>query len=236
MEQCCNIYENTSFCGESGGSLHPGGLALTEEALTASAVLSGSTILDLGCGSGRTVEWLLEKGYLAEGLDASAVLIEEGLTRSSGLPIRVGNSDRLPYLDQMFDAVLLECTFTVFHFREVTLKEIYRVLKPDGKLIICDFYLLPQSKDKKLSLALLTCLNGILTKELLLEKLAQYRLDLITFEDKNYIYKKLLFDIIMEHGSLDLFWRQICAEGADACQTGLKGNKLSYFYGIWQRS
>lgn len=46
----------------------------------------GSSIIDLGCGSGRDLKYFKEHGYLAEGLDASEKLCE--LARDySGCPI-----------------------------------------------------------------------------------------------------------------------------------------------------
>lgn len=230
---CCNIYETASLCGERGGPQHPGGLELTAEAIENAALPAGARVLDLGCGSGMTVEWLIDNGFRAEGIDVSVVLVEEGQSR--GLPLKAGKSDSLPYEDSIFDAVLLECTLSVFGQRGKTLDEIFRVLKPDGKLIISDFYILPGSKDDRLTLSLITCLNGILTQKLLKEELAGHGFPLLKFKDMNHAYKRLLFDIIMEHGSLDSFWQGLCSGAVMDSRTDLRGNKLSYFYGIWHK-
>ncbi|MCG3177277.1 MAG: Ubiquinone/menaquinone biosynthesis C-methyltransferase UbiE [Candidatus Omnitrophica bacterium] len=64
------------------------------------------TVLDVGCGTGRGVRYLLDKGYDACGVDPSEDLLDEA--RAKGIaPDRLVRSDgeRLPYADGSFDAV-----------------------------------------------------------------------------------------------------------------------------------
>lgn len=53
---------------------------------------------------------------------------------------RLGNIDDIPFSDNLFDVVM--CSFMIFHMSEATrrkgIAEIYRVLKPKGRLLVLD--------------------------------------------------------------------------------------------------
>ena len=100
-------------------------------------------ILDLGCGTGRHLLYLLKKGFEVYGLDGSPNglkitkiwLTEENLT--SELTCQKIEED-FPYKDGFFDAVI---SIQVIHHNLVkdilfTVKEIKRILKPDGFIFL----------------------------------------------------------------------------------------------------
>lgn len=99
------------------------------------------SILDIGCGTGTLLRKVLNERpqVKACGLDLS----QEMLNIARGkLPKRVqltwGEAEVLPYSDQMFDIVIIVDSLRFFENPERAVKESYRVLKPGGKLIICD--------------------------------------------------------------------------------------------------
>ncbi|MBS7287965.1 MAG: methyltransferase domain-containing protein [Candidatus Freyarchaeota archaeon] len=102
-------------------------------------------ILDLCCGQGRHSLELARRGYrFVEGLDRSHYLINKAKERArrEGLNVRfkVGDARRLPYPPDTFDVVLiLGNSFgyfeTVYDDLRV-LKEVFRVLKPWGRILI----------------------------------------------------------------------------------------------------
>jgi len=70
--------------------------------------------LDVGCGSGRGVRYLLEKGFEVLGIEPVAELLEVAINKhgvSSSLLLK-GEGESLPFADQSFDAV---CEFAVLH-------------------------------------------------------------------------------------------------------------------------
>ena len=229
----CKLYESGALSGFLGESFHPGGLELTERALRDSDLPRQARILDIGCGSGETVFWLVGHNHKAEGIDSSSKLISKGLENNPGLPIKEGFSESLPYDDGIFDGVLLECTLSLFEDSDQSLEEINRVLKRNGKLIVSDFYLLAGAES--LSLPLVTCLNGVEKKEAIIKRMAIKGFSLLKFCDQNYYYKKMIFDIIMEYGSLDNFWSSLNREKEQCFCDSLKGKKLSYFYAVFQK-
>jgi len=107
----------------------------------------GQRVLDLGCGTGTLT--LMAKAQRPEadvvGIDADPTILEIAKAKSNagGLEIEFeqGMSFELPFADASFDRVL---SSLLFHHlsREAksrTLKEIVRVLRPDGQLHIADW-------------------------------------------------------------------------------------------------
>jgi len=104
-----------------------------------------SKVLDLACGQGRHTLELNRRGFKnVEGFDRSHYLISKAKSRArkEGLPtkFREGDARRLPYPADTFDTVMiLGNSFGYFESVEEdlrVLKEVIRVLKPWGKLLI----------------------------------------------------------------------------------------------------
>ncbi|HDS30143.1 MAG TPA: methyltransferase domain-containing protein, partial [Firmicutes bacterium] len=102
-------------------------------------------ILDLCCGQGRHTLELARRGFRnAEGLDRSHYLISKAKERSKsealGIKFREGDAKKLPYPPDTFEAVLILGNsfgyFETLHDDLSVLKEVMRVLKPWGKLLI----------------------------------------------------------------------------------------------------
>lgn len=102
-------------------------------------------ILDLACGQGRHSLELARRGYKnIEGLDRSHYLIQRGkaAAKKENLPVRFreGDARKIPFPVDNFDAaMILGNSFGYFenpHDDERVLKEIRRVLKPWGKILV----------------------------------------------------------------------------------------------------
>jgi D-alanine-D-alanine ligase len=108
-------------------------------------VVPEDKILDLCCGQGRHALEFARRGFSnIEGYDRSQYLIRKARTRAQKenlqIRFREGDARRLPYPSNTFDLVtILGNSFGYFdsslHDRKV-LEEIYRVLKPGGKVFI----------------------------------------------------------------------------------------------------
>lgn len=92
------------------------------------------TILDVGCGSGATLQVLEDYGYTI-GLDpypsAIALSKRRGLTH-----LVVGDATQLPYDKQTFDLVTALDVVEHIADDEAALREFHRVLAPDGQLLV----------------------------------------------------------------------------------------------------
>lgn len=104
-------------------------------------------ILDIACGTGDFSIAIAEHSGEATkilGLDISEGMLEVMKRKLSekGLENRVntmvGDSESLPFDDGTFDRVTIAFGIRNFEHREKALKEILRVLKPDGRLIILE--------------------------------------------------------------------------------------------------
>lgn len=94
-------------------------------------------ILDVGCGTGGLTKYLEKYGEVV-GVDSSKTAIK--LTKSRGVKVVEGEVELLPFSDNEFDLV---CIFDVLYHERVgfvdrALRELYRVVKPGGYLLITD--------------------------------------------------------------------------------------------------
>jgi SAM-dependent methyltransferase len=100
------------------------------------AVPSGSRILDIGCGTGEMVAKLTERGYEAWGVDLAEPMIAYASRRYPSVRFRVGDIEKIPFDDSMFDAVVCLGVIEYLVDDDQALKEMRRVLKPGGSAII----------------------------------------------------------------------------------------------------
>ena len=103
--------------------------------------------LEIGPGPGYLgLEWLKNTlGTTLKGLDISAdmIAVAERNARAYGLHDRVeyvrSSGAKLPFEDGLFDAVFTASSLHEWSEPKETLHEIWRVLKPGGRLLILDF-------------------------------------------------------------------------------------------------
>lgn len=102
------------------------------------AKIHGRTLL-VAVGTGNDLKYLPSDCNLIA-IDISPRMIQRARTkaRSEGGNIRMVLTDaqRLPFADQTFDTVLTVCTFCSIPDPVEGLQELYRVLKPGGRLLM----------------------------------------------------------------------------------------------------
>jgi demethylmenaquinone methyltransferase/2-methoxy-6-polyprenyl-1,4-benzoquinol methylase len=106
----------------------------------------GDSVLDVGCGTGNVTRFLEYEAmnYLAldvVGVDCSKNMIEEARRLTPGeAKYEVGNAGKLRFADASFDCVTT--CYTLRNFSDVpeTLREMFRVCKPNGTLLILDAF------------------------------------------------------------------------------------------------
>ncbi|MBF0142159.1 MAG: class I SAM-dependent methyltransferase [Magnetococcales bacterium] len=84
-------------------------------------------LLDIGCGSNRLVREYRADGFSGEGVDVHPW---------PGVDRVVDDSGSLPYEDGDFDSVVLIACINHIPNRSAVLAEVYRLLTPDGRLIL----------------------------------------------------------------------------------------------------
>jgi len=104
----------------------------------------GDQVLDVGCGSGALVPWILpgikETGLLHE-LDYAEKMIEENkkLHPEKNIRFWVADVANVPLEAESCDAVICFSCFPHFHDKEGSLREMARVLKRGGHLVVAHF-------------------------------------------------------------------------------------------------
>lgn len=93
------------------------------------ARLKPCRILDMGSGSGLSLEFLKSLGFEAVGVDIKK-------TAHSAC----GDIRALDFPSESFDAALSECSFFISGDFEAALNEAVRILRPGGKLLLADVF------------------------------------------------------------------------------------------------
>lgn len=99
--------------------------------------LSGSYILDIGCGDGHAASLLLKGGDFAYiGFDYSQQKLKSINMKQQSSAVMVGDAENIPVTDKSIDYIL--CLETLEHLvqPDVSVKEISRVLREKGICII----------------------------------------------------------------------------------------------------
>ncbi len=104
-----------------------------------------NSILDVGCGTGILLEQLLKTGNDLQlfGLDISDTMLTVAKKKFSGTNVQLtlGSAIHMPFKDNSFDFVT--CVHSFHHHPDTlqSLKEMKRVVKKGGKVIILDNFL-----------------------------------------------------------------------------------------------
>lgn len=126
------------FLAEFGVSgAHPGGFSLTKELLSAVNLSKGASILEIGCGTGQTAEYIASSfDCTVTAIDNHPVMVEKAMTRlkKQNVEVEYGEAGKLFFSDQAFDFVLAESVISFTPSIDQTLREIVRVLKKDGAM------------------------------------------------------------------------------------------------------
>jgi ubiquinone/menaquinone biosynthesis C-methylase UbiE len=136
---------------------------------------AGEHVLDLGSGAGVDV-FLAARKVGPTGRVIGVDMTPEMLARARGnaarhgfanVEFREGRLEALPVEDASIDAVTSNCVINLVPDKAVVFREVARVLKPGGRIVISDILLdgrLPEALEKDV-LAYVGCVSGAILRE-----------------------------------------------------------------------
>ncbi|MEU4212831.1 demethylmenaquinone methyltransferase [Streptomyces sp. NPDC026206] len=102
------------------------------------AARPGEKVLDLAAGTGTSSLPFAADGAYVVPCDFSTGMLREGKKRNPWLPLTAGDATKLPFADDVFDAVTISFGLRNVQDTGAALREMLRVTKPGGRVVICE--------------------------------------------------------------------------------------------------
>jgi SAM-dependent methyltransferase len=101
--------------------------------LDAAGAVPGARLLDVACGPGHVAAAAARRGASVIGIDFSQAMVESALQQYPELEFQVGDAERLDFLKESFEAVVMN--FGMLHLArpDEAIAEAFRVLRPGGR-------------------------------------------------------------------------------------------------------
>ncbi|MFC9651792.1 MULTISPECIES: demethylmenaquinone methyltransferase [unclassified Streptomyces] len=96
-------------------------------------------VLDLAAGTATSSMSLAAAGAYVVPCDFSQGMLRTGKKRHPWMPFTAGDATKLPFADGVFDAVTISFGLRNVQDTDLALRELYRVTKPGGRIVICEF-------------------------------------------------------------------------------------------------
>ncbi|MDA5280565.1 demethylmenaquinone methyltransferase [Streptomyces sp. NPDC054904] len=109
------------------------------EVAKAVAARPGQKVLDLAAGTATSSLPFAATGAYVVPCDFSLGMLREGKKKHSWLPLTAGDATKLPFKDGVFDSVTISFGLRNVQDTDAALRELYRVTKPGGQVVICEF-------------------------------------------------------------------------------------------------
>lgn len=116
--------------------------------------LASGVVLEVGFGAGLNMPYYdktaVDKIF---GLEPSLCLADRARKRIAreGLDVEIvrAQAEKIPFKDKTFDSALMTYTLCSIQDPPVALREIHRILKPDGRLVFCEHGLAPEESVRR---------------------------------------------------------------------------------------
>ncbi|MER7350266.1 demethylmenaquinone methyltransferase [Streptomyces aurantiacus] len=96
-------------------------------------------VLDLAAGTATSSQAFAQAGAYVVPCDFSLGMLSVGKQRHPWMPFTAGDAMRLPFKDDTFDAVTISFGLRNVQDTDAALREMYRVTRPGGRVVICEF-------------------------------------------------------------------------------------------------
>jgi SAM-dependent methyltransferase len=124
----------------------PHNVALFVAMLNAADVRAGTRLLDVGCGTGLTLQLARDRGALVAGVDVTLGLLEIAAKRMPDADLWCADMVELPFADSSFDAVTGANAFQFAGDPRLALIEAARVCVPGG-IVAASMFAAPERSE-----------------------------------------------------------------------------------------
>lgn len=118
------------------------GVAVSERLIRSLGIKRGSRVLDVGCGTGLIIPWLLEavgKEGRVTALDIAERMLHLARSKHEAPNLEYIHADiaSAPFLDRSFDEVVCHNCFPHVSDKQGAAREMFRLLRPGGRVTVC---------------------------------------------------------------------------------------------------
>jgi arsenite methyltransferase len=169
LKSCCaRFYEAPFLRSLLGDVFHPGGLRSTEQLGRWLGLRPDERVLDPACGPGRSAVHLARTfGCRVTGMDYSVQTGQHARLNACGrIQVVAGDAESLPFGDETFDAIVIECSLCLIPQKTVAVEAMRRVLKRGGRIGVADLALeRPLPEGARDLAAWVACIGGAHTTD-----------------------------------------------------------------------
>ncbi|MFC0581560.1 demethylmenaquinone methyltransferase [Micrococcoides hystricis] len=113
--------------------------AWRKEVVAATGAVPGQRVLDIAAGTGSSAEPYADMGIDVVASDFSTGMLEVGKRRRPDIEFVEADAMDLPFDDNSFDVTTISFGLRNVLSPEKALAEMYRVTKPGGRVVVCEF-------------------------------------------------------------------------------------------------
>ncbi len=178
---------------DRGPFFHPGGYGSTKHLLTLSGLPKHSKIVDIGCGNGASFDNISNDfGFEVIGIEPSSAMSVEDSR------ILRGRAEATGLGDSSADGVLCECALSLCEDISLALNEFFRILIPNGLLLLSDMYSKTVDSLGTGAIYNLYCISTLKSR------LSDSGFRILSFEDHSSSLAGMLGQLIMDGNADDI--------------------------------
>ena len=187
---CADLWSHPLAQLLAGPALRPGGRTLTRTLIERLGLVDRPRVLDIGSGTGATLDELAGAGARAFGIDYSTALAAQA---ADAAPLTIGDAETLPFADDAFDAVFIECVLSAVPDKTAALAECRRVIGREGHLVVTDMTVTGEFPEPLQTLAAwAACVGGACSRDGYLELLGDAGFSIVLTEEQGPVLRVLV--------------------------------------------
>ena len=217
---CADLYQSELARVILGDTLHPGGLALTNQMGKLLEIQPGDWVADLASARGASamaVSRVFKCKVVGVEFGRGAVAQAQAAAQSSPTGTKSytvqGDAERPPLRRESFDSVFCECSMSLFPDKPRAVNEIVSLLRSGGRFGLSDVTVEPDSLPKQLdgTFGRLLCLTDALDVQGYVRLLEESGLDLIHQVDASIEARKILDALDVKLGAV-MAWQKMTGQ------------------------